>query len=365
MGCGGSKTTPDDDASPGKNNAPDDLTESEQDLESKLMSRDGRRGSKDISTLRNPSKVTPKQFSRSISQMNAGNGISPVRPIRTRSMQGSGGGGSGGLGRQISLRNRPGMAAHMSRKKLVKSLLLMYYKNACAESDGGGSKLDHVTFRSMYREITLIGGRRQPSASMIRHLMIFLDKKHDPSQIMEFEVVGSVMRAVELVLSGEDNEEDASVPDLLMHVAQCLVNRAELMAVVLHTLFMEFADPSQTPPCIDAGGMYKLLKGVFKKIKSKKSKPTRDETKLFMTFMDQDGDGVVNEKEFVSYMCVEMYMTLKRRKKFKKKSPMHKKLVKFLTAVGKNLEDNVGQVEESKKALEPDTLSMILSYGAG
>jgi len=345
-----------------------DLTESEQDLESKLMSRDGRRGSKDISTLRPASKLkvtpVPSALPRSRSQF-TGNGISPIKPIRARSMPGGPPSPGGGMGRQMSLRNRPGMAAHMSRKKLVKSLLLMFYKNACAESEDGGSKLDHVTFRSMYREITLIGGKRQPSASMIRHLMIFLDKKHDPSQIMEFEVVGSVMRAVELVLSGEDNEEDASVPDLLMHVAQCLVNRAELMAVVLHTLFMEFADPSQTPPCIDAGGMYKLLKGLFKRTGNKKSKPSRDETKLFMTFMDEDGDGVVNEKEFVSYMCVGMCMTIKRRRKFKKKSPMHKKLVKFLQACLKDLENNLEKVEEQKKAIDASTLSMILSYGAG
>ena len=69
------------------------------------------------------------------------------------------------------------------------------------------------------------------------------------------------------------------------------MNRAELMAVVLHTLFIEFADPSQSPPSINAGGLYKLLKGVFKEMKKKKDKPTREETKLFMTFMDQDGDG--------------------------------------------------------------------------
>ena len=75
------------------------------------------------------------------------------------------------------------------------------------------------------------------------------------------------------------------------YTAQCLVNRAELMAVVLHTLFIEFADPSQSPPSINAGGLYKLLKGVFKEMKKKKDKPTREETKLFMTFMDQDGDG--------------------------------------------------------------------------
>ena len=69
------------------------------------------------------------------------------------------------------------------------------------------------------------------------------------------------------------------------------------MAVVLHTLFMEFADPSQSPPSINAGGLYKLLKGVFKEMKKKKDKPTREETKIFMTFMDQDGDGKRNKKK--------------------------------------------------------------------
>jgi hypothetical protein len=352
MGCGASKTTQ---KTPEPNaDTPEDLTESEKDLESKLMSDDGKRGTK-MSQNSRPQKVVPV---RARSQMmSAGNGVSPIKPIRTRSEA------AGGVGRTISLIGRPGMAAHMSRKKLVKALLLMYYKNACAENNDKSSKLDHVTFRSMYREITLLGERRQPSASMIRHLMMFLDKKHDPSQIMEFEVVGSVMRAVEVVLSGED--DDASTPDLLMHVAQCLVNRAELMAVVLHTLFMEYADPSQSPPSINAGGLYKLLKGVFKSMQKKKDKPTRDETKIFMTFMDQDGDGVVNEKEFVSYMCVGMCMTLKRRKKFKKKSPMHKKLVKFLTAVGTNLESDFEKAEAARKGMDPEILTMILSYGAG
>ena len=399
-------------------------TRSDKEMESKLMSMDGKRGEPRPPTTPNNNKVSPS-FNRSRSQMTMGDGVKPMGPIRARS--------------------RPGLMAHMSRKKLVKSLLLMTFKNAASEGDNG-SKLDHVTFRSMYREITSIGGRRQPSASMIRHLMIFLDKKHDPSMIMEFEIVGSFMRAVELILSGDDN--DGLIPDLLMHAAQCLVQRAELMAVLLHDLFMKFADPSQTPPCIDTGGMYKLLKGVFKninlerekaeeeeeklrnrnndgndegndegneegneeknegifklddstnslqdsaeqkdgekaaadaivgvvklkkklkKVRSKKKvkKPSRDETKVFMTFMDQDGDGVVNEREFISYMCVGMCMTKKRRKKFKKKSPMHKKLVKFLTAVGTKLEQDVDEAEASRKAMDPEVLSVILSYGAG
>ena len=75
--------------------------------------------------------------------------------------------------------------------------------------------------------------------------------------------------------------------------------------------------------------------------------------------------GVVNEKEFVSYMCVGMCMTLKRKKKFKKKSPMHKKLVKFLTAVSTNLEKNVEKVEAERKGMDSEILTMILSYGAG
>ena len=81
--------------------------------------------------------------------------------------------------------------------------------------------------------------------------------------------------------------------------------------------------------------------------------------------MDQDGDGVVNEREFISYMCVGMCMTKKRRKKFKKKSPMHKKLVKFLTAVGTKLEQDVDKAEASRKAMDPEVLAVILSYGAG
>jgi hypothetical protein len=183
-------------------------TRSDKDMESKLMSMDGKRGEPRPPTTPNNNKVSPS-FNRSRSQMTMGDGVKPMGPIRARS--------------------RPGLMAHMSRKKLVKSLLLMTFKNAASEGDNG-SKLDHVTFRSMYREITSIGGRRQPSASMIRHLMIFLDKKHDPSMIMEFEIVGSFMRAVELILSGDDN--DGLIPDLLMHAAQCLVQRAELMAPI-------------------------------------------------------------------------------------------------------------------------------------
>ena len=175
----------------------DDLTESEKDLENKLMSKDGQRGTTTkISqhNIRPPSKVTsiiPQQRARS-QMISVGNRVSPMKPIRTRSEAvGSGGSGGGVGGRTMSLIGRPGMAAHMSRKKLVKQLLLMYYKNACAENmEKKSSKLDHVSFRSMYREITLLGGRRQPSASMIRHLMMYLDKKHDSSIIMEFEVIG-------------------------------------------------------------------------------------------------------------------------------------------------------------------------------
>ena len=183
----------------------DDLTESEKDLENKLMSKDGQRGTTTkISqhNIRPPSKVTSIIPQRGRSQMiSVGNRVSPMKPIRTRSEAVGGGGSGGGVGiggidggvggRTMSLIGRPGMAAHMSRKKLVKQLLLMYYKNACAENmEKKSSKLDHVSFRSMYREITLLGGRRQPSASMIRHLMMYLDKKHDSSIIMEFEVIG-------------------------------------------------------------------------------------------------------------------------------------------------------------------------------
>ena len=226
MGCNSSKTS----SAPSTSNASttnDDLTDSEKDLENQLMSKDGQRGTTKISqhNTRPPSKVTsiiPQQRARS-QMISVGNRVSPIKPIRTRSEVVGGGGGIGGIGgvgRTMSLIGRPGMAAHMSRKKLVKQLLLMYYKNACAENqEKKSSKLDHVSFRSMYREITLLGGRRQPSASMIRHLMMYLDKKHDSSIIMEFEVIGSVMRAVEIVLSGDD-DDDASTPDLLMHVGK-------------------------------------------------------------------------------------------------------------------------------------------------
>jgi hypothetical protein len=44
---------------------------------------------------------------------------------------------------------------------------------------------------------------------------------------------------------------------------------------------------------------------------------------------------------------------------------MHKKLVKFLTAVGTKLEQDVDEAEASRKALDPEVLSVILSYGAG
>ena len=314
------------------------------------------------------SKVVPMKRARSHVNF-TGSGISPVRGRSmpdgiNRRDNGDGpneflGGVPGGLARQRS-RQRPGMAAHMSRKKLVKTLLLMFFKDAASENNGS-AKLDHVTFRDMYVRITSIGGRRVPQATTIRHLMIFLDKKHDPSQIMEFEVVGSIMRAVEVVLVGEQDDED--VPEMLMHLAKCLVNRVELMAVALHELFIEYADPAHSPPCIDAGGMYKLLKGVLKK--NKKYKPSRDETKVFMTFMDGDGDGVVSEKEFVSYMCVGMCMTKRRRKKFKKKSDMHKKLVKFLAAVSKSIEDSYQDIEKQREAIEEEELSLLLSYGAG
>ena len=238
----------------------------------------------------------------------------------------------------------------------------MYFKDSASESKGGSVKLDHVGFRDMYVKITSVGGQRTPQATMIRHLMIFLDKKHDPSQIMEFEVVGSIMRAVEVVLVGQ-NDKSTDTPAMLLHLAECLVKRVELMAVALHDLFIEYADPSHSPPCIDAGGMHKLLKGALKK--NKKYKPSREETKVFMTFMDGDGDGVVSEREFVSYMCVGMCMTKRCRRKFKKKSDMHKKLVKFLSAVSKSIEENQAVVERKRDEIEEDDLSLLLSYGAG
>ena len=44
---------------------------------------------------------------------------------------------------------------------------------------------------------------------------------------------------------------------------------------------------------------------------------------------------------------------------------MHKKLVKFLTAVSTNLEKNVEDVEAARKGMDSEVLTMILSYGAG
>lgn len=280
--------------------------------------------------------------------------------------------GKGGLSRNMlgqsmlsrqSSRQRPGMASHMSRKKLVKSLLLMYFRNTAVANNGQAPRLDHVSFREMYCQITSIGGQRMPQAATIRHLMTFLDKKHDSSSIMEFEIVGSIMRTVEFVLL-EESQTTSDTPELLLHIAKCLVKRAELMAVCLHDLFIEYADPSHSPARIDAGGMYKLLKGVLKK-KNKKYKPSREETKTFMKFMDEDGDGVVSEKEFVSYMCIGMCMTKKRKKKFKKKSDMHKKLVKFLSAVCNQIEENHADIEKARNDMDEDDLSLLLSYGAG
>ena len=64
-------------------------------------------------------------------------------------------------------------------------------------------------------------------------------------------------------------------------------------------------------------------------------------------------------------MCMGMCMTKRRRKKFKKKSEMHKKLVKFLCAVSKSIEEDQAEVERKRREIEEDDLSLLLSYGAG
>ena len=44
---------------------------------------------------------------------------------------------------------------------------------------------------------------------------------------------------------------------------------------------------------------------------------------------------------------------------------MHKKLVKFLSAVSKSIEENQAVVERKRDEIEEDDLSLLLSYGAG
>ena len=44
---------------------------------------------------------------------------------------------------------------------------------------------------------------------------------------------------------------------------------------------------------------------------------------------------------------------------------MHKKLVKFLSAVANSIEEDQEEVEKQRQAIEEEDLSLLLSYGAG
>ena len=89
-----------------------------------------------------------------------------------------------------------------------------------------------------------------------------------------------------------------------------------------------------------------------------KSEGVESDTEGCLSFPGMQG-GVTRHK----WIKVEAFNL--KGKKFKKKSEMHKKLVKFLLAVTDRIEEEHEAIDQQRAELEAEELSLLLSYGAG
>lgn len=253
------------------------------------------------------------------------------------------------------MRTRPAMASAMSRNKIVRVLLVSKFHDADTDGDG---RIDHVQLRDMLRQI--LDGYADDvclTAGDVRAVMSYCDKKHDDTTLLEFELVGAIMRTVDSLSDTSSAPADNDCQAILQLVASSLVSYVELMAVLLHVSFRKASGESDA---IDPEGLCELFKCV---LRNETDWPSVPEAKLFLDWVDQSGSGSVSEVDFLRFMLNGMCMPKKKLKKFKRRSEMHRKIYKFVSLCKRQLGPKLrSAVIHTRDTMDRDELAVILSY---
>jgi len=228
----------------------------------------------------------------------------------------------------MSLNVQPTGYKGLARSKLVRSMIVKLYKDADEDGDG---RINHAELHKLYTSIAL--GRDNSKtfqSSDAKKLMEAMDRKQDPSVLMEFEFVGSCMREMGVLDSGA--VEDERTFTALQSLVHAIVEKVENMSIALHLLFSKYANGENM---LTRRGMKKLLSNVAQE---DEDKPTKNEIDIFVNFMDKNGDGQIEEKEFVSYMTRGFTQPKANIAAFGRRSAMHRKIYSFLF----NIENSMG-----------------------
>ena len=137
-----------------------------------------------------PEKIKDKSES-SIGQNNdnGSHSSSKNKTQRSQSMRSPGRAAGRVLKPTMSLNRAPSGYKGLARSKLVRSMIVKYFKDTDTDNDG---RINHEELQQLYTNLT-IGKNSNMSVEEAKQLMTEMDRKQDDSVLMEFEVVGSCM----------------------------------------------------------------------------------------------------------------------------------------------------------------------------
>jgi Ca2+-binding EF-hand superfamily protein len=250
----------------------------------------------------------------------------------------------------MSLSRQPTGYKGLARSKLVRSMIVKLFKDADKDQDG---RIDHTELRKLYEEVTMRHENADSfSTSDAKALMENMDRKQDPSILMEFEFVGSCMREMGVLDSGNIESREFSALQLLVF---CIVEKVENMSIALHMLFGKYANDDKL---LTKRSMKKLLGDVSK---DEDDKPSKDEIDVFVNFMDKDGDGSIEEKEFVSYMSRGFTQPKMNIDAFCRRSSMHRKIYSFLFNIEHSMDERQDEILKLRVELNEDMKAKLMS----
>ena len=80
---------------------------------------------------------------------------------------------------------------------------------------------------------------------------------------------------------------------------------------------------------LEAASIRTLIQEVMDLDGEKHDAPTLEEATRFISFLDIDGDGCIDQSEFLKFICNALSMTVDLRIQFAQRSPMHAKVSGF------------------------------------
>ena len=258
----------------------------------------------------------------------------------------------GGAGRVLkptmSLNRAPSGYKGLARSKLVRSMIVKYFKDTDEDNDG---RINHEELLKMYEDLT-ISKNTEMTLDQAMILMKEMDRKQDSSVLMEFEVVGSCMRELGNLDTKKIERTEMSVLQLLVY---SIVEKVENMSIALHMLFDKFANEEKM---LTKRGMKKLLTSVASE---DDDKPTKNEIEVFVKFMDKNDDGEIEEKEFISYMTRGFTQPKANIAAFCRRSSMHRKIYSFLFNIENSMADREVEIMEIRKGMNEDSKDQLMA----